>query len=177
MAQIVDRRTDSSCPWFDVVVKSVDMERGREDFYSIRTPNDYAAVLAVTDDGRVPLVRQFRPAVEELVLELPSGAVDPGETAEAASRRELLEETGCEAGELVQLGTLHVDVGRMSTQQWCFFAPGARVVREGSVGDEELELLFVTPSELRHLVSTGAFGAALHVAVIGLALLQGRLPE
>lgn len=173
---VVDRRVEYTCPWFDVVVKRVDMERGREDFYSIETPNDYTAVLAVTDDGRIPLVRQFRPAVEESVLELPSGAVDHGETAEAASRRELLEETGCEAGEFVALGTLHVDIGRMSTQQWGFFAPAARVVRDGPVGDEELELLFVSPAELRGHVAAGEFRHALHVAVVGLALAHGRLP-
>ena len=66
------------------------------------------------------------------MLELPSGAIEPGEAPEAAARRELLEETGCEAGELVSLGQFHVDSGRLETQQWAFFAPDVRIVDEQS---------------------------------------------
>ncbi len=176
MPEITGRRVEYESPWFDVVVKDVEMQRGHEAFYSIRMGFDYTAVLAITDDGRIPLVRQFRPAVEEVVLELPSGAIDRGESAEQASRRELLEETGCEARELVELGWHHVDVGRSATRQWAFFAPDARVVRDAPVGDEELELLFVTPQELRALVADGTFRAALHITVIGLACLLGKLP-
>jgi ADP-ribose pyrophosphatase len=160
-----------------VVSKVVDLgpPRGRERFWSVRTAYDYAAVLAVTEDGRVPLVRQFRPAVEEHVLELPSGAVDEGERPEDAIRRELLEETGCQAGELVALGSFFTDTGRMETRQWGFYAPGVRVVRDGPETDEPLELLFVPIGDLRGLVTRGELRICPHLAILGAALLQGRL--
>jgi len=159
-----------------VVEKDVDLggRRGVETFWSVRT-GSYAAVLALTADLRIPLVRQYRPAVETAVLELPSGAIDPGETPEAAARRELLEEAGCEAGDLELLGQLHVDSGRLETQQWAFFAPGVRVVAGRPSGDENLELTFVTLGELEDLVTLGEFNLALHVAIVGLAVLSGRL--
>lgn len=159
-----------------VVEKDVDLggRRGVETFWSVRT-GGYAAIVAVTPDLRIPLVRQYRPAVESNLLELPCGAIDPGEAPEDAARRELLEESGCEAGELVPLGRLYVDSGRMETQQWAFFAPDVRVVNEHPTGEEELELTFVTPAELKDLVIRGELNVAIHVAMLGLAVLSGRL--
>src|SRR5207302_164850 len=90
--------------------------------YSIGT-RDYVSVLAVTRDGTFPLVRQFRPAVEMITLELPGGHVDEGETPEQAARKELREETGFVANELILLGAFSPDTGRLSNRMWCFFGP------------------------------------------------------
>ena len=174
--RILDRRLAWASPYVRVVEKDVDLGGGRgiETFWSVRT-GGYAAIVAVTTDGRIPLVRQYRPAVETNVLELPSGAIDDGEEPEMAARRELLEETGCEAAELVLLGQLHVDSGRLETQQWAFFAPDVRVVDHDPSGDEDLELLFVEPSELKQLLLSGEFNLSVHVAMVGLAAFAGRL--
>ena len=139
----------------------------------MRTRYDYTAVLAVTEDGRVPLVRQFRPAVEETLLELPSGGVEPGEEPEAAIRRELLEETGCEAGEVVSLGAVAVDSGRLQTRQWGFFAPEVLVVSDAPQADEPLEVSFVPVGELGRLVARGEIAMATHLAVIAVAAARG----
>ena len=84
-------------PWFQIAGKT--MREGEEPYYSLRLP-DYAAVVAITAEERIVIVRQFRPAVERYTLELPSGLIDPGETPAEAARRELLEETGYEADDL-----------------------------------------------------------------------------
>jgi ADP-ribose pyrophosphatase len=176
--RILERRVEYACPWLEVVAKRVrlDPPRGEETFYSVRTTGDYAAIVAVTEDGRVPLVRQFRPAIEDSVLELPSGAIDPGEEPEAAMRRELLEETGCEAREIVTLGVLQTDSGRMETRQWAFFAPDVRAgAAEPDLTHEQLELTFVDSTHLPGLVARGELRMAPHVAVICLALVTGRL--
>jgi ADP-ribose pyrophosphatase len=174
--RIVDRRLAWESPFVRVVEKEVDLggRRGVETFWSVRS-GSYVAIVAITRDGRIPLVRQYRPAVETNVLELPSGAIDPGEASEAAARRELLEESGCEAGKLVLLGQLHVDSGRLETQQWAFFAPDVRVVRDHPTGDEDLELIFVSREVLKELVLGGEFNHAIHVAIVALAVLSGRL--
>lgn len=174
--RILDRATAFASPWLEVEQLDVDLgpPRGRETFYTVRT-HPYVVVLAVTTDGRVPLVRQYRPAVDEVVLELPSGHVDEGETPADAARRELLEETGCEAGELVFLGELHVDSGRLQTRQLAFLAPESAVVGPPSGGDEQLEVELVELARLRKLVTSGELRLAPHVGVIGLAALRGLL--
>lgn len=175
--RVVSRRVEYESEWVDVVSREVDLgpPRGRERFWAVRAPSEYVAVLAITEDGRVPLVRQFRPAVEELVLELPSGSIDPGESAEDAIRRELLEETGCAASEIVPLGSFLIDSGRMETRQLGFLAPGARVVRKGPQTDEPLDLLFVEVPELLRLVERGDFPLLPHLGIVAVALLRGHL--
>jgi ADP-ribose pyrophosphatase len=174
VARVLERRVDYRSPWLEVVAKEVELAppRGRETFWSVRT-HAYVAALAVTTDGLIPLVRQFRPALEEELLELPSGSVERGESPEDAMRRELLEETGCEAGELVPLGRLTTDSGRMETRQWAFFAPAVRRVRDAPAGDEELELRLVEPPELRRLIVDGEFVQAIHLGIVGAAALRG----
>jgi 8-oxo-dGTP pyrophosphatase MutT (NUDIX family) len=174
--RIVNRRLAWESPFLRVVEKDVDLggRRGVETFWSVRS-GSYVAIIAVTPDGRIPLVRQYRPAVETNVLELPSGAIDPSEAPEAAARRELLEESGCQAVELISLGQLYVDSGRLETQQWAFLAPDVRIVRDHPTGDEELDLTFVSPEVLKELVLGGEFNHAIHVAIVGLAVLSGHI--
>lgn len=155
----------------EVVAKEVEMDppRGIETFWSIRA-GEYVAALVLTDDRRIPLVRVYRPAVERFMLELPSGGIEPGETPEAAMRRELLEEVGCDAPDLRLAGRLHTDSGRMETTQWAFYAPGARVVQPAPIGDEPLELVWTDADELRELIRSGAFSGAAHLGVIATAM-------
>ena len=55
---------------------------------------DYVAIVARTPDGRIPIVRQYRPALETFTWELPAGLVEHDEDPAESCRRELLEETG-----------------------------------------------------------------------------------
>jgi ADP-ribose pyrophosphatase len=174
--RILGCRLAYESPYVDVVEKQVDLggARGVETFWSVRT-GGYAAVVALTTDGLIPLVSQYRPAVEAHVLELPSGTIEAGESPTEAARRELLEETGCRCDEMLPLGRLHVDSGRFETQQWAFFATGAQVV-DVPKGDEDLSLRFVSPGDLRRLILSSEFNHSAHVAMVGLAFLSGRLP-
>ena len=90
--------SEPETPWFEMVEKVVGDKSLLH--YSIST-RDYLSVFAVTPDGRFPLVRQFRPAVEMITLELPGGHVEADETPEQAARKELREETGFIADELI----------------------------------------------------------------------------
>ena len=65
---------------------------------------DYISIVALTRDGKIPIVRQYRPAIEAFAWELPAGLVDPGEDPAEGCRRELLEETGLTARTIHRLG-------------------------------------------------------------------------
>jgi ADP-ribose pyrophosphatase len=76
---------------------------GTHDFYVIEAP-DWINVIPLTSDESVVLIEQYRHGTGEISLEIPGGMVDPGESPEVAAARELLEETGYEASEVVFLG-------------------------------------------------------------------------
>jgi ADP-ribose pyrophosphatase len=150
-------------------------DRAVEAFYTVEI-NDWAAVLAVVEDGRIPLIRQYRPAVERFLFELPAGAIREGEEPEEVARRELVEEAGCTADELVPLGAVYPDSGRLTSRAWTYLAPAARVVSAPRPHpDEPLELVFARPDELRELIAAGEFASGGHLAVVSLALLRGGI--
>ena len=135
---------------------------------------DYVTVLAVTEDGRIPLVRQFRPAVEKVTLELPGGLLDADETPAAIVARELEEETGYTLmSEAILLGELMPDSGRLENRFWCYFG-NARAL-EGWTPEPGVERVLYTAGDLRHAIMDGTFDHALHVALVGLALIRGYL--
>ena len=67
--------------------------------------SDSVQVFALTKDGRVVLVKQYRPGADREEIELPGGRIDEGESKEQAAHRELKEETGYSAGDVVYLGS------------------------------------------------------------------------
>jgi ADP-ribose pyrophosphatase len=168
---VAGRRSIFATQWFDLVAKDVTGDSSPH--YSIAT-RDYVSVLAKTAEGKILLVRQYRPAVEQTTLELPGGHVEQGETPEAAARKELREETGYVAEELHLAGSLSPDTGRLGNQMWCFFAPS--IVYDPSpdfVAEEEVEAVLYDRS-LRDLVlDEPAFSSALNRAAILMAIAKG----
>ena len=65
--------------------------------------NGIVVIVPVTSEGEVLIIRQFRPAVNSYVMEFPAGLNDKGESLEDAARRELIEETGYSAKEMIFL--------------------------------------------------------------------------
>jgi ADP-ribose diphosphatase len=96
--------------------------------FEVFSLNDSAAVLALTKERDVVLVREFRPGPGEVLLGLPGGVVEAGQSVAEAARAELLEETGYE-GELHLVGTLFKDAYATSTKH-VVAATGCRRVAE-----------------------------------------------
>ena len=145
-----------------------------EPHYSLRT-RDYVAIVATNRKGELLLVRQFRPAVWETTLELPSGHVERGQTPEQAARAELLEETGHEAKQFDLLGDFSPDTGRLGNRMWCFFAGHARPTRNAAYRPEAGIDFVLYRGTLRDLLAEKGFYSALNCAALFAAVLQGKL--
>lgn len=77
-------------------------------------------ILPVLKSDQIILIRQYRAAVDDYIYEVPAGVVEPGEPIKDAAKRELIEETGYEPGELIEVGIYYPTPG-YSTEKMHFF--------------------------------------------------------
>jgi ADP-ribose pyrophosphatase len=113
------------------------------------------AVLAVHDDGRFVLVRQYRYPVDDEVWELPAGRLDAGESPDQAARRELVEEVGLEATNLTRMSVFYTTPGFCDEVMYLFRATGLRSVTARPEEDERIEAREVTLEEAQAMIGRG----------------------
>lgn len=164
-------------PWLRVREEHVRLARGTEieQFHVIEGPN-WASVLALTEDRRAVLVRQYRHGLGAARLELPAGVIEPQEPPLAAAQRELAEETGYEATEWSPLISVSTEPSRHTTRAHFFVALGARLTRLPALdASEELEVELVERGALLEAVESGEIAHGVHIAAILLAERRGLL--
>lgn len=171
--KITSRRTIDVSPWMKIIEREVAFtEAGKPEVYHAVGQQDYIAILARTPEGLIPIVRQYRPAVEAMTWELPAGMVDPGEEAAETCRRELMEETALPARTVHALGTYAACTARLSNRAHSFFVEtGPRAA--GQAVEAGIEVRLVTLAELADLIRTGAFTLQLHIGTLMLAGMRG----
>ncbi len=127
----------------------------------------WANVLAITKDGQAVLVRQYRHGVQEVLLELPGGIVEDGEDPLVGAKRELLEETGYAASNIVEVGVIYPNPANQTNRLYCFLALDVEQVTAQDLDDgEEIEVQLLPLGELTAVIKRGGFPHALHVAVL-----------
>lgn len=170
--KIRSRQTTTISPWVDIIAREVEFAPGEpSQLYHAVGQADYLAIVALTPDGRFPLVRQYRPAVEAFTLELPAGLAEPGEDPAEGCRRELLEETGYPTRSIHALGTAAACTGRMSNQIHSYFLQAGE--RIGNfVPEPGVSVELVTAAELVALIKSGEFVSQMHLGALLLAELK-----
>ena len=171
--KIVQRRATRVSPWMEVIEREVEFAQGASpELYHAVGQQDYIAIVALTPDGRIPIVRQYRPAIERFTWELPAGLVEKGEQPEACCARELREETGFSARAVHALGAYAPCTARLSNQIHSFFVETGEQERPSETG---IEMRLVTPAELARLILSGEFVLQLHIGALLLAALRGYI--
>ena len=162
--------------WLTVESHKVELPDGQviDDWAWVITP-DYVNVVAIMEDGRFIAFRQVKYGVEGVVLAPVGGYMEPGETPLASARRELLEESGCEADIWLDLGQYRVDGNRGAGTAHLFLAQGAKQVAEPDADDlEEQELVLLSRTEVETALAGGQFKVLAWTTAIALALLWMR---
>ena len=134
------------------------------DFYILES-TPWVNVIALTDDGRIVLVRQYRHGTREVTLEIPGGLVENNDTPLQAARKELREETGFEATQWVDLGYVRPNPAMQSNACHTFVATGAFHVGELDLDDKEDIVVEIRPlSEIPEIIKRGEINHGLVLA-------------
>jgi ADP-ribose pyrophosphatase len=113
------------------------------------------ALVAMVDADHVCLIENHRYAVNKVLLEVPAGTIDPGETPEQTAARELGEETGYRAGRLVRLREWFVSPGVLDERMFLFLGEDLEPGPSRLQADEQLRPVIVGWDEAKRMVADG----------------------
>lgn len=148
-------------------------ENGAEYDREVITHNGSAVIVPLFDDGTVALVKQYRHAAGQYLLELPAGSLDtPDEPPEVGARRELEEEIGVVAEGLELLAEFYVSPGFLSEKMFVFRATGLTETQQNLDEDEFVEIVRIPLADAAKMARDGRILDAK--TIIGLTFCELR---
>jgi ADP-ribose pyrophosphatase len=150
--------------------EDVRLPDGRQFTLAVLQHPGACAVVPLLDDGQVVMLRQYRWAVHETLWEIPAGKLDPGESLESCARRELSEETGYAAGQLLSLGTIVTTPGFCDERIHLYLARQLQPGRQALAHNESLECVLMPFAEAVSMAERGEVSDAKSA----IALLRAR---
>lgn len=163
------RKLEFKTEWFGVESEKLSRIKALngKPFYRFIIP-DSVIILALREDGKIILIRQYRPSVESTTLELPCGQIDKGESPRRAATREFYEETGyvCKKFKLLGIGRGWID--RSKSKAYLYYGEGA-VKKKGFKAEEDIKVVPVSAERFKQLALKGDFCQLQSFALVLLA--------
>ena len=157
------------CRIFDVYEEDVRFPDGRTVRQTRIDHKPTISVVPVDREGNLILIRQYRSAIDQFLIETPAGGIDPEEPIEEAVQRELAEETGFQAGRLIKLFEGYLVPGYCNEYMYFYLALDLFEKKLPQDEDEVIEISKVPMVEALRMLKEGAFSDAKSALGITLA--------
>jgi len=151
-------------------VDKVRLPDGRETTREVVVHRGAVAVVPVTDDGKVILVRQYRQAAGEVLMEIPAGTLEPGEDPADCARREVQEEVGYRSDDLSLLFRSYLAPGYSTEMLHTFVARKLTRVGADRDADEFIEVVEAPIDDALRFIETGSIKDAKTICGILMAI-------
>lgn len=139
-------------------------------YFVVELPSS-ACAMAITENNEVILVEQYRHPLGQKILELPGGFIEEGEEPAAGIARELLEETGYEFKEFVQLGITAANPGVLNNYTYLFLATGGiKKTTQSLDHNEEIDIILKPLEEVRALLLQNKIVQSMHALCLFYAM-------
>lgn len=159
-------RVAFSTPWFEIE-ESIPERPDELPYYRMTGP-DGVICLPFTAEGDVVMIRQYRPNIDRVTLEIPAGSIDGDESVLHAAEREILEETGHRCAVLVPLGHGRLYLSRTNHVEHFVLGLDARI-DANAVIETGIELSVMSRPDLRRMVQQDQFEHTAALSFLGLA--------
>lgn len=159
-------------PVFTVTSRHNESSTGIEGDYIVNECPDWVIVIAEKDDDFL-MVKQYRHGEGKLSIEFPGGVIDAGETPEQAAIRELREETGAKAKEIIHLGTMNPNPALFANHTHVYLATGLDFTNEQDLdSDEFLSYMKISKKEVLMKMGSAEYPHALMCAAAALYMAR-----
>lgn len=141
-------------PWLTVRRDCVELPDGRQnpEFYILEYP-DWVNVIAITEDGKFVMERQYRHGLGKTCFEIPAGVIEEGEDPLDAAKRELMEETGYGEGKWRKIMTISGNSSTTDNLSHCYVAEGVRKISGQHLDStEDLEIVLLDTAQVKDLM-------------------------
>ena len=155
--------------WVSLVTKEVKYDKKKHIYYFIKSL-DYISILAVMKNKKIPIVKQFRPAIEKYVWEFPGGLVDKKLSLKKIAIEEIEEETGLTVEKIIKIKTSYSDIGRIINKFHFFYAECSNKINP--VKDKYIKVKFVSYNNLVKLIKKNKFQSPYHISLLTLAKIK-----
>jgi ADP-ribose pyrophosphatase len=165
--------------WFKVRKDKCVTPQGKtiDPYYVYEFP-EWVNAVAVTETGKIIMIRQYRHALGQVCIELPGGCVDATDKSfEKAVARELLEETGYSFSSYEYLGKISANPSTNNNLMHMFLATGGKKIAEQQLdGNEEIEVELYSIDEIKKMLKENKIIQSMHVATLMYALQKLNAP-
>ena len=180
--QPLNRRKIFSTRIFDInEIQSCSPEKDTATFYSLHATDWVIVVPVIRNENGIEsflMVKQWRHGAERLSIEFPGGVIDKGEKPEHAAARELLEETGYQAGELIQGASVSPNPAIMENTCHFFFARNLTNTHRLDLDDDEFVNTEAIPiTKVIEEMGHGMYIHALMSSALFFYIQKNGLPE
>ena len=155
--------------WVSLVTKEVKYDKKKHIYYFIKSL-DYISILAVMKNKKIPIIKQFRPAIEKYVWEFPGGLVDKKLSLKKIAIDEIKEETGLTVEKIIKIKTCYSDIGRIINKIHFFYAECSNKINP--VKDKYIKVKFVSYNNLVKLIKENKFQCPFHISLLTLAKIK-----
>src|SRR5580704_13781140 len=143
------------------------------DDYYVLEYGSWVNGVAITEDNKVLMVKQYRHAADIISLEIPGGVVDEGEEPQQALRRELLEETGYQFDDFEPLCVVCPNPSTGNNQAFSFLARGGKKVQGQALDDhEDIIVEKYSIEEIKQLLAGNKIMQAMHCTALFYGLMK-----
>jgi 8-oxo-dGTP pyrophosphatase MutT (NUDIX family) len=164
--KLIHSRIERHFPIFDLRIDRAQSPRtNKEHDFFILESADWVNVIPLTPENEVVLIRQYRHGLQEIILEIPGGILEPGDSPAQAARRELSEETGYEDGQWIALDYVYPNPAFLNNRCYTFLAKNVVLKSKQNQDDkEDIEILLKPLKQIPQLIREGTIRHSLIVA-------------
>ena len=166
----VDRKTGFQGQLIKVHVDTVRLPNKKLSRREIVEHGDSVSIVPICEDMSVLLVKQYRHAVQQILLEIPAGGINKTETVKEAAHRELKEEIGVTAQNMIHLASFWTTPGFCDERMHAYLATSLNNGEQEQEDDENIEIIRVPLKQIVPLINNGKIVDSKSITALLLSL-------